>query len=687
MVSPSLLQARRWAAAAMAIAVVAPLPAGAQPASPLPQTAAPKPALPEPALPEIDLPEPDAPVVDLPTPAPMPVLGLDPQDFAPMAGGVEWPSLEATADTEAPPPASAIRYKLDVVGLQALGLEAQFRQLSSLKAHMGEESNIAQINRRSAEDRDLIDQLLRSVGHYGGNTIITIKPPATPKDDTIIVVTVDPGPLYRFAAIDVVAPEDARGADPAELVKPWLGVGVGDPVDAVRVMAAQDGLAVRIADAGYPFPVVSKPDIVIDHATRSASLVQRIDLGPRGIFGNITIAGETQGFADADVTRLARFKPGDPYNGALRDDLRRAMIHTSLFGTVAVKPVPGAVQADGVQTVDLVVTTEAAPVRTVAASAGYSTGQGLRLEGSWTHRNLSPPQGAVTFRGIAAEREQVVAAEFRRSDWRRRDQTLSFRAGLSAEQQDAFDATTFEVSGRIDRVSNLNWQKAFTYAVGGEFLITRQRDRSAPDDPNNTFYILAFPGIVTWDRSDNLLDPTRGFRLTGRISPEFTLRSGEYLNYAKLQIEGTGYLPFSDFVLAGRVHLGAIAGASRGRIAPNRRFYAGGGGSVRGYDFQGVGPRDADGAPTGGNSLVETSAEVRYRFQAFGNDLGVVAFVDAGSISNETSPRLDNLRFGAGVGVRYFTSFGPVRIDVATPINPQDGDPKVAFYVSIGQAF
>ncbi|MBC7504726.1 MAG: BamA/TamA family outer membrane protein, partial [Sandarakinorhabdus sp.] len=431
-----------------------------------------------------------------------------------------------------------------------------------------------------------------------------------------------------------------------------------------------------------------KPDIVIDHATRTAVLTQKVDLGPRGVFGAIRIDGETQGFKDKDVARLARFSPGDPYNGALRDDLRRAMIHTSLFGTVAVKPVAsGALNPDGSQTVDLIVTTEAAPTRTVSASGGYSTGQGIRLEGSWTNRNMFPPQGAVTFRGIAAEREQVVAAEFRRSDWHKRDQTLTLRTGLSAEQQDAYDATTFEVSGRVDRVSNLNWQKPWTYAAGSEFLITRQRDRSAPNDPNNTFFILAFPGIVTWDKSDNLLDPTRGFRLTARLSPELTLRSGQYLNYVKAQFEGTGYIPFGDFVLAGRLHLGSIIGADRGRIAPNRRFYAGGGGSVRGFDFQGVGPRDREGSPTGGNSLTEASVEGRYRFQAFGNDLGVVAFVDAGNVDVGTTPGFNNLRFGAGVGVRYYTSFGPVRIDIARALNRQNTDPKVAFYVSIGQAF
>ena len=621
-------------------------------------------------------------------PGALPTPGLEPQDFAPMAGSVEWPTIESTADTEPAVPVISARYTVEFIGLTELGLDDSFRRLSSLKLHSGEEANLAQVSRRSTEDRDLIDQLLRSIGHYGGNTVTKIVPPTGANTPARVILTVDPGPLYTFAAVDIIAPENAVGKNPAPLVKPWIGVSAGDPVDAVRVLTAQDGLAVQVADAGFPFPTIGKPDIVVDHATRTATLIQKIDLGPRGVFGTIRIEGETQGFKDKDVARLARFGPGDPYNGALRDDLRRAMIHTSLFGTVGVRPVAAGVpNADGTQTVDLVVTTEAAPTRTVSASGGYSTGQGVRLEGSWTHRNFFPPQGAVTFRGIAAEREQVVAAEFRRSDWRKRDQTLTLRAGLSAEQQDAFDATTFEVSGQVNRVSNLNWQKAWTYAIGSEFLITRQRDRSAPDDPNNTFLILAFPGIVTWDKSDNLLDPTRGFRLTARLSPEFTLRSGSYLNYVKAQVEGTGYLPFGDFVLAGRLHLGSIIGADRGRIAPNRRFYAGGGGSVRGFNFQGVGPRDDEGSPTGGSSLTEAALEGRYRFQAFGQDLGAVAFVDAGNVDQGTTPGFNNLRFGVGVGVRYFTSFGPVRIDVAMPINRQEYDPKVAFYVSIGQAF
>jgi translocation and assembly module TamA len=610
------------------------------------------------------------------------------EDFTPLPGDVPWPTLESTADPEPPPVVADVRYTVDVTGLSALGLDDEFRALSALWTRKGASANLAQINRRVGEDKQLIDQLLRSVGHYGGNVEVAITPPPGGQGPTNVRFAVDPGPLYRFESISITAPADAVGKDPEKTVLPLLGIKPGDPVVAVTVNTGQEQLAPRLADNGYPFPVIGKPEIVIDHATRTATLVQSVDLGLPGVFGTIRIDGETQGFSDAHVSKLARFKPGDPFTEFGRDDLRRAMIQTTLFGTVVVRPLPGGeINADGKQIVNLQVITEAAPVRTIAAIGGYSTGQGVRAEASWTHRNLFPPEGAFTVRGIAGQREQALTTEFRRRNFRRRDQVFSARLGASAEQQDAFEALTAGFGAAITRESNVLWQKPITFSVGVEGLVTRQEDRSAPNDPDNTFFILAFPSAITWDNSNDLLDPTKGFRLTGRVSPELTLRSGNYLNYVKAQVDATVYQSFGATTLAGRLHLGTIAGASRGRIAPSRRFYAGGGGSVRGFNFQGVGPQDADGAPTGGNSLTEASFEVRHRFQAFGNDLGVVGFVDAGQVSADTLPSFRNLSFGAGVGIRYFTAFGPLRIDVATPITRRPGDPSVAFYVSIGQAF
>jgi translocation and assembly module TamA len=185
--------------------------------------------------------------------------------------------------------------------------------------------------------------------------------------------------------------------------------------------------------------------------------------------------------------------------------------------------------------------------------------------------------------------------------------------------------------------------------------------------------------------TNSLLDPTRGFRLTGRVSPEAQKRtSGGFQGYGRGLFEASGYFPVTDaIVLAGRARLGSIVGAPRDDIAPSRRLYAGGGGSVRGFGFQELGPRDADNNPLGGRSLTEFGAEVRYRFGNF----GVVPFIDAGRVGEKSTPSIGGMRYGAGIGGRYYTNFGPMRVDVATPLGRRPGEAKVALYISIGQAF
>ncbi len=612
----------------------------------------------------------------------------DPLPTLPGADDVPWPDVESTTGGEAAPPDAAIRYRVEVTGLAELGLDDEFRGLSSLWLHRGEETNLAQLSRRVAEDRDLTELLLRSIGHYGSQARITVIPPSG-SDPTIVRVATVPGPVYTFSDISITAPADAAGpADPARIVTRLLPIRVGDAVDAARVQSAQDALPLRLADAGYPFARIAPPDIVVDHASRDATLTQSIDLGRRGVFGTITIDDAVKGMDESHVSLLSRFKPGDRYSNAGREDLRRALIQTGLFGAVAIKPVAGGVRADGSETVNLDITGEAAPPRTIAVSGGFSTGQGIRAEGSWTHRNLFPPEGAFTARAVAAEREQVAQVELRKRNFGQRDRQLLVTGGLTASQQFAFAAETIGVSAALARESNIIWQKDWTWSLGAQALVTSQRDRSVRGDPRRTFTVIALPASLTWDQSDDLLNPSRGFRLTTRISPEFTLRNRSNFNYLKAQFEATAYQPLGDqFVMAGRFHIGSIVGANRGVIAPDRRFYAGGGGSVRGYVFQGVGPRNADNVPTGGNSLTELAVEGRYRFQAFGQDLGVVAFVDAGEVSTGISPAFDRLSLGAGIGARFYTGFGPVRVDIATPINPQRGDPRLVFYVSIGQAF
>jgi translocation and assembly module TamA len=175
--------------------------------------------------------------------------------------------------------------------------------------------------------------------------------------------------------------------------------------------------------------------------------------------------------------------------------------------------------------------------------------------------------------------------------------------------------------------------------------------------------------------------------LTGRVSPEISAHSGQFL-YGRVQFDGSAYRPLSDRVVAaGRLRVGTILGASAFDIAPSRRFYSGGGGSVRGYGYQRLGPKDLDGDPVGGRGLVEFALEARIRLKQFGGNFGIVPFFDGGTLTTEAMPDVRDWRFAAGLGVRYYSSFGPIRIDVGVPLKRDKGDGPVAVTVSLGQAF
>lgn len=602
--------------------------------------------------------------------------------------GVEWPEVEAAPQQQGAGPAGRdgpagdIRYSVEIEGLSAVGLRERFRELSVLEQGEGEGSNLAQLNRRAREDSDLAQRLLRAEGYYSGQVDIDVQPAERADERARVRLRVEPGPRYSFSDIEVRTPPGA----PRTPVLEALGLKPGAPVSAASVQAAEDRIRVYLPEQGYPFASVGEHKIVVDHATRTASYSLPVDPGPRARFGTVRFEGDRI-FGPRHLARLARFRSGDRYDAREVDDLRRALIATGLFGGVTIRTERGASQADGEATVNIVVAAERAPLRTIAVQGGYSTGEGLRVEASWQHRNLIPPEGAVTFRGVAGTREQRLASEFRRSNLRARDRTLLLGAEIGHEEQDAFEANSFLLSGRIERETNLIWQKQWFWSVGAELVASDERDVDVNRNVTRrrTFFIAALPLSLNYDGTDDLLDPHSGFRLAARLSPEASLQSGAF-GYLKGIVEGSGYLPLKgeDIVFAARARAGSIFGADRDRIAPTRRFYAGGGGSVRGFGYQDIGPKDQDGDPIGGRSLAELSAEMRFRVF---DDFGIVPFIDAGQLYTSTLPRFSGFRFGAGIGLRYYTGFGPIRVDLARALDRQPGDPKVAVYVSIGQAF
>lgn len=572
-----------------------------------------------------------------------------------------------------------VAYTTELNGVEIAEVRDLFDELSALKDGDGEATNAAQVDARAREDAALLDRILESQGYYAATASADVQP----QDDGSlrVVLTAQPGERYTFSSVAIDGPE----TEPAGFAREQLPLAAGDPIDATTVQAAEANLAVALPRNGYPFAALGQRDILLADADATGAYTLPLDLGPRASFGGIRTEGDLAFDAD-HVEVLTRFEPGQLYDSALTDDLRQALVATNLFSAVSVEPVrTGEVLPDGTERVELLVTQDAGPARQLAAQAGYGTGQGFRVEGSWTHRNLFPPEGALSVSGVAGTLEQGLGVTFKRANAGARDRTVILTAQALHSNFNAFEAFTGTLAGSIARVSTPIWQKRFTYAYGFELTGTNEQDFNflRGQRERQTFFIGALPGQVGFDTSDDLLNPTRGYRALVRVSPEIALGRGTN-SYGRVLVEGSTYYPIGDnIVLAGRVRVGTIQGIERANLAPSRRFYGGGGGSVRGFGYQELGPKDPDNDPIGGRSLNEAAFEVRYRFGNF----GIVPFVDVGQVYESTLPDFSSLRAGVGIGGRFYTNFGPFRVDVATPLGRKPGESAISVYVSIGQAF
>ncbi|RYE03227.1 MAG: hypothetical protein EOP61_05545 [Sphingomonadales bacterium] len=599
--------------------------------------------------------------------------------------------LPALADFKVEPPveikatdtkAVTIRYKTVLEGLEEIGLEDRFKSLSALRQGDGKAANSAMVAARAREDEKLAVRLMQSLGYYDGTAISAVEQVPKNSGNVQASVIASPGALYRLGTVSVVADPTV----PPGLIERELNLNPGDPIEADRVQGAEANVSLRLPQQGYPFVKVGQRDILLDEDVHTGDYTLPVSVGPRAVFGDVVTQGRRQALSAEHINILRRYKSGAIYDVRATDDLRDALIATSLFSTISVEPVrTGEPGPDGTEVVNILVRQAAGPPRTLAGEAGYSTGQGIRLEGSWTHRNLFPPEGAVILSGVLGTQEQRASATFRRSNAGQRDRTFQTSVSLNHQDYEAYESYTGTLSIRWSRDSTPIWQKRWTYFYGAE-IVGSNEDRfnyNRGKRDRGTWLIAALPGFVGYDRSDNLLNPTRGYRIKLNGSPETSVR-GAARPYARMMLEGTYYQPVSSsIVLAARARVGSIAGIARDDLPPSRRYYAGGGGSVRGFGYQELGPRSPDGKPVGGRSFNEFALEARYRF----GDLGIVPFIDAGQVYEGIYPTGQRMRFGAGIGGRLYTNFGPIRVDVATPIKRQKGESKVALYISIGQAF
>lgn len=573
---------------------------------------------------------------------------------------------------------------------------SRFNALSTIES-LDDDDNPARLAAQARADEALLNRLLRIYGYYDAlvfRSVGGIEPgeevaaEGSDRGQPTVRFEIVPGMQYRFGAVDLG--ELAAAGPDYPMLRETFEIRTGDPLLQDRIVEERYDLDEALGEGGYPFAAIEEPELLVDHDRIEGDLTMPVTPGGKYRFGTVT-SNLPDFLSGRHLADIARFEPGDIYQRSLELDLRRAILATGLVNSVTLTPVETqAPSGNEPGTVDVAVEMTKARLRTIAGSIGYGTGEGFKIEGSWEHRNLFPPEGMLRVRGILGTSEQLAGITFRKNNFGGRDRILTVDAYASTIDYDAFDARTASLIGTFERVSTALFQKVFSYSAGLELVATRERERDEQGNlrPPQTYFIAAVPGFAQLDTSDSLLDPTRGFRLGVRLSPEVSRTNGAESFYLRGQVDGTYYRQVgANVVLAARARFGSIAGAPIEAVAPSRRLYAGGGGSVRGYEFKGIGPRNNEGDPVGGRSLTELSLEARVRTGLLGGALGIVPFVDAGTVGADSTPSFDRIKIGAGIGVRYNTGFGPLRLDVGVPINPGPGDPKFGVYVGLGQSF
>ncbi|HPF78414.1 MAG TPA: autotransporter assembly complex family protein, partial [Alphaproteobacteria bacterium] len=445
-------------------------------------------------------------------------------------------------------------------------------------------------------------------------------------------------------------------------------------IEADKVLKAQAQLYQNIQKNKCYFQSDIAHEVILDHDNKTAQIIFNIMTQAQSTFGDVSFEGQ-EATKESYLRKLIPFKKGDCYRTDKLQSFREKMLATGLFARAEIE-VPTALPEDHVIPVTVHLKERAG--HTVRVGLSYYTDKGPGLVLGWIHRNFLGAAEKLEAQLKISTLQQKLGLELTKPFFLRKDQSLSLSAALERQDTDAFEELSIKTQGSINRSFN----KYLSGSTGAALTLTRITDKTT--DLGENYGLLSFPNSLNFDNRDDKLDPHKGWNIRGTVEP-FVDAFGTSDPFFKTRLSASTYYGFSkDVVLAGRASVGSIMGADIENIPATERFYSGGGGSVRGFGYQEVGPQ-TNGDPSGGASVVEGSTELRFKVS---DKIGAVAFVDAGNVSEEISPQFSNFSIGAGVGVRYYTSFGPLRFDVATPLtNKEDTDSNYQIYISIGQAF
>ena len=529
-------------------------------------------------------------------------------------------------------------------------------------------SGLVALQRRADEDHDRIDGVLRAEGYYQATIQVDIDAKAQPVN---VVLRIQTGPVFRLEAFNLHMNGEAP---PPSLER--LGVELGEPGRAEEIVKAEKKLLEILAEDGYPLARIRERNVVVDHDDDSMRVGVTVDTGALAHFGPVTISGLVS-LPESWLRNRIPWSVGDQFSVSAMERLRKRLNDSRLFSSVRLTTAPQ-VRDDGLLPISIVVTEGLH--RSVGLGGSWSMTEGFGGQAFWETRNL--------LEGAERLRAQITASEIRNAidltydgpDFLKPDQDLIGAAKIEELRTKAYVTRTEGGS------AGLSWLLTETLraSASGAFEHTSDVEQSQL----RTYSLMSVPMDLRYDGSDDLLDPKTGERVTVMVQPFLNVLGGQG-GFNRFELLASSYLHVWDspsLVLANWGRVGTIQGAGTFDVPAPHRFFVGGAGSVRGFGLQKAGPLDGEGDPIGGLSALSFGSEFRIKVT---ESIGVGPFAEGGRAYQDSFPSFDQALFwGAGLGLRWYTPVGPVRADLAFPLNPRPGvDSRTQIYLSLGQAF
>ncbi len=571
---------------------------------------------------------------------------------------------------------AGVSYSVDFKGVSDSALLKELKGVASLTTLKKKPpASLNALRYRADSDIPELLKVMHAYGYYDASVRIDLE---TTQKKAEVIVEIDPGPVYTIEDYTIRL-YNGNFENPIKCRKITLeriGITLEKPALARSIMQAELKVLLILSEYGYPLAVIDKREILVDSESKTMHLNLEIDTGPLARFGETTVSSEGE-VSPEFISQKITWEEGEIYDSEHVDVTQKKLMESGLFTSVLVTH-DNALDEEGFLTMNIEVAES--KHRSLNFGASYQTFYGPGFTFGWEHRNVGGMGRKLSLQGDITRRSHTGVATYLIPGFYRPNQDYVIQAEADHESITPYSERSYSLVNRVERRVGKHFR-----VTGGVMLEQLFVTESAA---NSTSFLFELPFYLRWSSANDLLNPTTGMTFEYLTTPTINFQHSNtyYLMQECSQSVYYSLVHKGIIVLAQKLTLGSILSNELSAIPLPKRFLGGSEEELRGYRYRTVSPLNNNNQPLGGRSAIYYTAEIRFRvFES----MGLVPFFDLGNVQFNRFPTVSGKWFkSAGLGFRYFSFFGPIRVDLAFPLDRRkDLDPAYRFLVSIGQTF